>query len=181
MNESTMVGAYPRLSAALMFSGADEALITAAMPETGKELVGVIGFMPTIRLLAQLGGKRVFIQRTPAEDSRIVKAIGMELAEALGGHRGGHHMELPRLTSAERMLRDNALRADFDAGVPMDAIVDRYGITQRHARKILKASASVSPRAAPFTKPRCAFTADLFDHMTRMMAPATAAQTGAHA
>lgn len=142
--------------------------IVAAMPASARELVEIIGFLPTLEVLRKFGGKRVFIPSKLNDDSRIIAELGREVAEKLVARMGGARFEPPMLTSVERRLRDNAIRRDFDARVPMDDLVDRYRMTQRHIRKLLNASTATEPAQRP-ERARDRFTRDLFAHQLSTM------------
>ena len=141
----------------------DHAAVVAVMPATARELVEVIGFDATLDVLRKFGGKRLFVPSKLVEgfSHRIVDELGLEVAEKLVEAMGGSRLEPPMLASVERLLRDNAIRADYDSGsYTMDDLVDRYHVTQRHLRKVLKASPSTMPRHRP--QRHDTFTLDLF-------------------
>ena len=128
------------------------------MPESARELVSAIGFLPALDMLNHFGGMRVFIPRKPpGGDHPLVVALGAEVVGKLSEWFGSSAFHVPRVASVERLLRDNAIRSDFDAGmtngVPgveiMRELVSRYDLTERHIRKALSANGSVSPRARP--------------------------------
>lgn len=131
--------------------------VTAKMCSSARALVETIGFEPALRFLKRYGGQRVFIPRTlpQSPDHWLMREFGPELAAALVRYFDGAHVEVPLLSSVERLLRDNAVRADFDDLCaegnpdPVRTLVERYGLTQRYLRKVLKSSASTSPASRP--------------------------------
>lgn len=139
----------------------DEASVIAVMPPSARDLVNVLGFAATMDLLNRFGGKRIFIPNRLTDDAKIVGQIGREAAEKLVERMPGTRMEPPMLTSIERLLRDNAIRADFDSGMDIPELVDRYRITQRHIRRLLCRSPDTRPSARP-KRPRDPYTRDLF-------------------
>lgn len=126
----------------------DPAAVVAALPSQARELAETIGLLPTLELLRRLGGLRVFI---PAKlSAKLVVEVGCpDVAAKLVEAIGGSAIEPPSLASVQRLLRDNAIRADFDAGATPNELVARYRLTQRRLRTLLKASAATAPRSQP--------------------------------
>src|SRR5258706_13428626 len=112
--------------------------VTAALPPRGRELLDVLGVSDTLELMRKFGGKRrcVPCKLVEGEPQQIVAALGRDLAEKLVDAMPGSRIEPPMLVSVERLLRDNAIRADYDSGeFTTDQLVDRYRVTNRHLRK----------------------------------------------
>lgn len=134
----------------------DDRAIVFAMPALGRELVGALGLMPTLALLRKFGGMRAFVPAKLSDDpselvSSLLAALGRPTVKALIERFGGNLLELPLMASVERVLRDNALRAEFDAGAGVRTLVARYGLTNRTIRKLLKAQ-PVDRRGPEFCK-----------------------------
>ena len=154
----------------LVLAAADRDAIVAAMPPTARELVDVIGFDETIKVLRNFGGKRLFVPAKLIEGNsyKLVEELGREIAEKLVDAMGGTRLEPPMIASVARLLRDNAIRSDYDRmcadgeQCPMDRLVDRYQVTQRHIRKVLKASMSTAPRQRPPQQRHDIYTMPLF-------------------
>lgn len=152
---------------AAVIGAADERAILAAMSPVAREIVSAIGLPATLELLWQrgLGGKRLVIPARLTDTSPLVAQVGMDAAQRLVEHMGGpiqRIIDLPMLVPLRRLLRDNAIRADFDAGVSENTLVDRYGMPGRTIRKILAADVATSPRRLPAKPLRDARTYDLF-------------------
>lgn len=130
-------------------SDADRDAIIAALPVRARELVVIFGFLPTIRALIEFGGERVVVPvKVPASDDHpLVARLGRETVEKLVSARPGDRFDMPGVTSIERLLRNNALRADFDAGVSVRELVARYRLSDRHVRMLLGEGASTTPHA----------------------------------
>ena len=141
----------------LVLAAADREAIVAVMPATARELVDVIGFDATLDVLRKFGGKRLHVPEKLVDgvNYKLVEELGRATAVKLVDVMPYTYLEPPTMISIERLLRDNAIRADFDRmcadGEPrlMDRLVDRYQVTQRHLRKVLKASPSTFPRQQP--------------------------------
>ena len=127
-------------------SRADQAILEAAMTPSARELVPVIGIAAIVSLVGAFGGQRIFVHIAEPPDSPIAQAIGAEAAARLGAFRGGERFDVPMLTKARRMLRDNAVRSDFDAGASANDLAALHGTTARHIRKLLTARIDAYPR-----------------------------------
>lgn len=141
----------------------DEAAIVAAMPPVAREMVALVGFAATMDLCREFGGINLWIAKVLADESEIVRRFGRTAADILASKYGGSHVDVPLLHGVSILLRDNAIRADYDAQVPTQELCRRYRIGQRHLYRLLKASASVEPRCAqpPIREPRA------FDHLDK--------------
>ena len=150
----------------MIASEADQAAIIGAMSPVAREIVDAIGVTATIDLLCRrkIGGKRLFIPPQLMPDSSLIGEVGEAVAQALVACMGYDGLirvlDVPMLSGVERLLRDNALRADFDAGMNENQLVEKYHLSHRHVRKLLKAKASTSPREE--RGPRDPHTFDLF-------------------
>ena len=112
-----------------------------------RELVDAIGLRAALELMRRYGGAKVFIPASLTPDSRLVQEFGVEVATKLVAAMPSTSIEPPTLRSVERLLRDNAVRHDFDAGASVNDLALRYRITHRQTRAILAASTAVEPRA----------------------------------
>jgi hypothetical protein len=128
----------------------DEAAVRAALPPLGREIEGLVGIERCLVLLRAHGGTRSFISRsaTASKFAGCLDADGLALIHA---HFSAGHLELPRLHALERLLRDNAIRADFDSGgVSLSELSARYRLTQRYLRRLLASKAGADgPRCLP--------------------------------
>lgn len=109
--------------------------IIAALPKSMQELAGRIGPAGVFELMQKVGGRRVYVSR----GRKLSALIRPELLEALISVRGFGHFNMPLRTKLEKVLRNDALRADAAAGLSRDILIDRYGVTYRHLRRIIKA------------------------------------------
>ncbi|MBL8316085.1 MAG: hypothetical protein JNK55_20300 [Rubrivivax sp.] len=121
----------------LKLTASQEASIVDAMPGLARELVAVVGLTPVLQLLRSFGGSRRFLPKTAPWPAEIRQAIGDDATTKMQKYLGGAHIELPRAAGVERLLRDNSIRADFDAGESLNALACRHHTTQRYIRRIL--------------------------------------------
>lgn len=117
---------------------AQEAAVIAALPALGRELVAVVGLTPVLQLLRSFGGSRRFLPKAAPWPLEIRRAIGDDATSKMQRYLGGAHIELPRAAGVERLLRDNSIRSDFDAGESVNALACRHHATQRYIRRLLQ-------------------------------------------
>lgn len=114
------------------------ALVLAALPDSAKRIAGMIGLATTLRLLWVCGGQRWFLAKYKPQPKKIVESVGEQVAQALRELFGPGHLELPGVASVERALRNRAIRAGYLAGATLDELSDKYRITNRHLRFLLR-------------------------------------------
>ena len=77
--------------------------------------------------------------------------IGSENLKRLCAHYGGASLYIPTLRHLERPFRDQQIWADACQGVPVHRLCQRYGLSDRQIRRILRTQrtqdTSVPPRA----------------------------------
>lgn len=149
---------------------ADDDAILGVMSPVAREIAEAIGIEATIDLLCRrkLGGKRIFIPPRLEPGSALIADVGAEIAGALVVALGygtlGRWLDLPLLSGVERLMRDNAMRADYAGGMKENQLVERYHLSHRHVRRMLKAPGTTSPRHGA-QEPRDASTFELFAAM----------------
>ena len=134
------------------------AVIVAAAPGLAEEIAARIGLVPALKLLNTLGGVRVYFNSDrcppawpPCE--AIVRVIGTAAAHHLYElMHGCRHVELLLCSGVERLLRNNAVRDDFDQGVNFEPLMARYRLTGRRVRNLLLSAVEIAPRCAPSFK-----------------------------
>jgi hypothetical protein len=130
---------------------ADALAVLGVLPESARQLAEVVGLPLTLELMRALGGRPTFVRLKMHAGSPLAAVVGPEAAQALHERFGGSFLEVPRLVAVERMLRDNAIRADFDAGATPNELAARYGVTARRIRATLTASPCTAPRRLAFS------------------------------
>lgn len=133
----------------------DQVEIIAAMPASARALVDDIGFVATLKVLKEFGGGRLYVPLNidRAAGQRLVESLGPQTARALIEARGGMTWEVPMLSASyERLARDRAICADFDAAISagsgraevVHALRARYQVARRTVGRALG-----KERAAP--------------------------------
>lgn len=113
----------------------------AALPGGIRDIAEVIGLAGAIQLMHTLGGLELPIPK--GTDSRIydllVDVVGTESADRLVAHYGDTRLNIPKGAAAARAARDARMRAAYDQGQSVEALVMEYHLTSRRVREILNA------------------------------------------
>lgn len=78
-----------------------------------RELVDLVGVVPTMAIVQAYGGTSLFISREPGEDSLLARVVGMQDAAVIGRALGTDRRFVPKASAALRDLRDRQIRHDL--------------------------------------------------------------------
>ena len=115
--------------------------LVAALPGSMRRLVPYVGLRSVVELMRTLGGRRIFVPRNSASASWLKTVLSAPLFDAIVAVYGGTNLEVPIIVSIERVLRNDAIVVDAAAGMRLDGLVDKYAMSYRHLRKIIRARA----------------------------------------
>jgi hypothetical protein len=126
----------------------------AAMRPNLYDLIGnSIGGDAADKLIADFGGRRLYISRTPSPGDLITRSIGLASALAMARVFGGDRLLIPATnTFARRRFRIFAMRADH---VSISRIAHELRCTERYVYKVLalcRAPSAVPPTSAPIAE-----------------------------
>lgn len=115
------------------------------LPETVKEIVGVIGLSAAVALVKSFGGTGFYLTRNGLDYERVVSAIGEELAKKLTEYYQAAYFYLPKCEVALRVLRNRAFNTDFLAltksgksgRAAMIELCRKYKLSDRHGWEIV--------------------------------------------
>lgn len=88
-------------------------------------------------LMEKCGGLQVRIPDTPRLGQLVTDRCGIEVATHLAAAGGGLKLNVPKGFYARIALRNVAIRKDFDAGLTIVQLVDKYNLTTNALRVIL--------------------------------------------
>ena len=120
--------------------------VAAYLPPIVLEIVEIIGFEQTEKLIRKLGGASVRFSCGQYYYPKIVEAVGVENAKLLRHYFGGKQDPyIPRCSEALRMLRNQRFKAEFDklksenmsGRMIMVELCPKYGFSERHAWDII--------------------------------------------
>jgi hypothetical protein len=133
----------------------------AAMRPTLYDLIAnSVGADAADKLIADFGGRRLYISRTPGPGDLITRSIGMHSALAMARVFGGDRLLMPATnTFARRRFRIFQMRADH---ISISRIAHELRCTERYVYKVLalcrapepalSSSKAASPTSAPIAE-----------------------------
>ena len=107
------------------------------LPESLRDISRLIGLPDTLALVQWRGGMRLTIPHKTIPAHPIHRVLGEHAARVLAAQYGGENINVPTLSRVVGPLRDRAIRADFDRGETIPALVRRYGLSERRIHEIL--------------------------------------------
>lgn len=134
-----------------MSEGLDKLLAKSVMP-----IVDAIGYDLTVRLVARLGGTRVYLASSVHPRDELAQVIGLQAACHLVKQLGRGAFDVPRCQAWLMARRNEEIVNRWDAGETQRELALRFGLTERHVRSVIAAA------GRPHVQPGCAGTADLF-------------------
>lgn len=112
-------------------------LSTELLPKVLQDFVQRIGIAPTMLLVEQFGGRRLYIPLNPHPDHHLAKLIGLENLTKLSSVYGAEdHFDIPRAMRALKHLRDEKIRSEYG---PKSAstLAQENGLTERQIFNIV--------------------------------------------
>jgi Mor family transcriptional regulator len=106
------------------------------LPPMARNLVELLGVTPTLALVEQVGGQRLYVPRAFEEDSDVVRAIGAKLAAEFARIYGGELIDIPMCKVLLRRERNRAILKDSET-LDGNALVKKYRLHIRVIRRIL--------------------------------------------
>ncbi len=120
-----------------------------APPSLYNQIVRSIGDHAADKLIADFGGRRLYIVIAPGPDDQVTKSIGLIAALAMARSFGGDRLMIPLGTDQEqRRSRIIAMRADH---LSIPRIARQLRCTERYVYKVLALERTATP--APVTEP----------------------------
>jgi hypothetical protein len=106
-----------------------------APPSLYNQIVRSIGAHAAEKLIADFGGRRLYILMAPGPDDQVTKSIGLIAALAMARVFGGDRLMIPATNDhARRRARIIAMRADH---VSIPRIARQLRCTERYVYKVL--------------------------------------------
>jgi|GEM_PF-1853085 len=105
--------------------------IIAALPESMRDLVAVIG-LPAVAVLVRLrGGIRLCVPVAASDDHWLAQEIGVDAMTALCQHYGGEEIQVARCRDLVNLMTRQAMREDARGGLSNARLARKYGYTER--------------------------------------------------
>jgi hypothetical protein len=117
--------------------------VYTALPRLGRELIEVIGFEAAMTLIEKRGGQRITVpgwplKRLSARFAALAEIIGEEAATKYADRWGNSEIQVPRGVELDKLRRNLALIAEYEAGVRVPDLAARYKLTESTVWKWLK-------------------------------------------
>ena len=106
------------------------------LPPLAQELVALIGFSATIRLVEWRPGVPIYIPQNIDTDHPLAHAVGMVGASALVTNYGGETITIPNCKRALCKIRHRQIVQSRAEGYSQTEAALLYGITPRQIRKV---------------------------------------------
>ena len=115
---------------------------TERLPRRVQELIDLIGWSETLKLLNARGGTAVYFPKEPAKAHDLKNLVSPAslgvLCHALGGREAA--IRLPKPDKMLLHLRNEAIIRQARAGASPSSLAISYGLTDRMIQKIVQAS-----------------------------------------
>ena len=132
------------------------------LPESMRQIAGVIGLDGAERLVRAIGGARFKVGKGRQNTARMKllhKAVGAADAAKLAAVFGGDELYIPRCSAQLRLVRNRRFRAAFAAltdggktskAMALTELCPQFGLSHRTADKILAEREAVAVQGALF-------------------------------
>lgn len=111
-------------------------LDTSLLPGILRELCELIGIQPTMTLVEEYGGVRLYVPQKLNDEHPLVKLIGWQNAQKIVDLRGGETLEIPKAEAVMRQARNIEIRSLYPA-LSQRQLALKYNTTERNIRLIL--------------------------------------------
>ena len=103
------------------------------LPPSLADLVKLIGFPATLKLVEHFGGLPLYVPREEhlRAEHGIVAAIGADPARKLARDRGTETLEIPRAAAYLRRVRDQLMREKYETSSASE-LAREFGMTRRN-------------------------------------------------
>ena len=103
-----------------------------------EELIALIGEEAFIRFACVFGGRQHYIGATVEAESRLIVVVGKEAAAKIIKAYSGGSIYIPKHFAAGQMIRNKCIIQDFDAGLSIQTLSQKYELSDRQISYILK-------------------------------------------
>lgn len=87
-------------------------------------------------------GEKRLIESLPGDLKQIAQVAGLEAAIRIARAFRGTYLYVPGLDELMKQIRDEKIRKEYDEGSGTKGLAAKYGVSQRHIRRILHSQAS---------------------------------------
>ncbi|HUA32101.1 MAG TPA: Mor transcription activator family protein [Candidatus Binataceae bacterium] len=98
-------------------------------------ITAVIGAAAAASLVAEFGGRRLYVPHTPRPEDVLVRILGAKTAALFARHFGGDRIVMP--ADPERAHRRERIIEARRKGLSISAVARETGCTERYVYKVL--------------------------------------------
>ncbi len=113
----------------------DLAAMRSPRNSTLDSIIEVVGASAAASLVAEFGGRRLYVPHTMRPEDALVKLLGAETAELFARHFGGDRIVMP--ADPERAHRRERIIEARRKGLSISAVARETGCTERYVYKVL--------------------------------------------
>ncbi|ACJ31474.1 Conserved hypothetical protein [Shewanella piezotolerans WP3] len=118
---------------------------TAALPNQLQDLIQLLGLDDTYDLLEHLGGRVIYIAKDPNR-TKLSQSVPTPILAQLSYCYGGSTIEFPKQDHFYRLIRNEVIQNEIEAGSPRKSLANKYNLTVRQISNI-KSSGGNTRRA----------------------------------
>lgn len=114
------------------------------LPKLAREMVAVMGHEATMKLIHEMGGRRLIVpgwplKRTSSRFDYLEELIGPEAAQAFAERWGGIEVQVPKADKALRLVRDREIVAAYSSGATkVPELARLHNLTEGQVWRVLK-------------------------------------------
>lgn len=111
------------------------------LPTSARVIVDAVGWDAALALIARFGGTTIHLPTSaPGPDHALAWALGLDVARLLCASLGPGPLAVPRAMSWVVAQRSREVVARRQAGETEAEVARRFGLTERHVRRIYAAA-----------------------------------------
>lgn len=102
------------------------------------ELIALIGEEAFANLACVFGGTKLYVGASENMMRKLTIVVGEEAAHKMIHAYSGGWIDIPKYTSPELALRNRRIVQDYDAGITLRQLVQKYELSERQICNVLK-------------------------------------------
>lgn len=102
------------------------------------ELIALIGEEAFIKLACVFGGGKLYVGASENTVRKLTIVVGEEAAHKMIREYSGGWVDVPKHTAAELALRNGRIAQDYDMGITLRQLAQKYELSERQICYIMK-------------------------------------------
>ena len=108
------------------------------MSVSAHEIRSIIGDAALNELIEAYGGRRVYVPSVMRPHHPLALRLGLGPALLLSQYCPGEHLDVPTGRSMQIEARNRLIVREVEAGASISAVARKWGLSDRHARRIIR-------------------------------------------